>query len=66
MPSERRASLFVQGSLRPVPLYVLSLAEDDAAVRAQDRRLGFVLKRHLHQDSLEGQTRLPGSLSTEW
>jgi hypothetical protein len=27
-------------------------------------RLGFVLKRRLHQDSIERQPRLPGSLST--
>ena len=29
-------------------------------------RLRFVLKRRLHQDSIEAQTRYPGSLATEW
>jgi len=29
-------------------------------------RLRFVLKRRLHQDSIEDQTRIPGSPSTEW
>jgi hypothetical protein len=33
---------------------------------AGSRRLRFVLKRRLHQDSIESQTELPGSLSTEW
>jgi hypothetical protein len=28
-------------------------------------RLRFVLKRRLHQDSIEAQTRFPGSPSTE-
>jgi hypothetical protein len=37
--------------------------ESPYAVRS---RLGFVLKRRLHQDSIELQTRWPGSLSTEW
>jgi hypothetical protein len=42
---------------------LLEQYESPYAVRS---RLGFVLKRRLHQDSIEAQTRLPGSRSTEW
>ena len=37
--------------------------ESRSAVRS---RLRFVLKRRLHQGSILGPTRFPGSLSTEW
>src|SRR5437899_2314992 len=37
--------------------------ETPYALRTRHR---FVLKRRLHQGSIERETRLPGSLSTEW
>jgi hypothetical protein len=42
------------------------LEQYDESPYAVRSRLRFVLKRRLHQDSIEWQTRLPGSLSTEW
>jgi hypothetical protein len=42
------------------------LEQYDESRYAVRSRLGFVLKRRLHQDSIERQTLLPGSMSTEW
>jgi hypothetical protein len=42
------------------------LVQYDSRQYAFRSSLRFVLKRRLHQDSIEWRTRLPGSLSTEW
>ncbi len=42
------------------------LEQYDETPYALGSRLRFVLKRRLHQGSIECQTRCPGSLSTEW
>ncbi len=47
-------------------VFTALLEQYDKIPYAVRSRLGFVLKRRLHQDSIERQTRFPGSMSTEW
>jgi hypothetical protein len=42
------------------------LVQYDERLYAFRSRLRFVLKRRLHQDSIECKTSVTGSLSTEW
>jgi hypothetical protein len=42
------------------------LVQYDERLYAFRSRLRFVLKRRLHQDSIECKTRVTGLLSTEW